>query len=249
MTEKTFNKWFNVFILAGMAVCVVLATIMKLRGAEEGARTLLYISAGGALAGVVSTVLSANGSIWNFLFGLIDVLLYSFILYTNDQFSQLALHLLYILPMEFVGFFKWRKLGLNKDNTVKARRMPAKYWINVGVIFVAIAVAAFILSNVLAKAAGADTVLVKAMLDALITTANIVAFLLMAGAYAEQWYLWIMVNVCSIVLWALTGILTPGADYAVIPLIKYIFYLLNSFNGIRIWYALSREKSDTCICE
>lgn len=241
MTEKQFNKWFNIFILGGMAVCVVLATVMKLRGAEDASRVLLYVSSGGALAGVVSTVLSANGSIWNFLFGLIDVLLYSVILFVNDQFAQLSLHLLYILPMEFVGFFKWRKLGLNKDNTVKARRMPARYWINVVLLFVAIAVATFFLSTALVRTSGTETVLVKSILDAVITTANIVAFLLMAGAYVEQWYLWIIVNVCSITLWGLTGILTPGADYAVIPLIKYIFYLLNSINGIRIWYALSRE--------
>lgn len=91
MKEQTFNKWFNIFILAGMTVCVILSTIFKMQ--EPGARqTLLVISAFGALMGVVSTVLSANGSLWNFLFGLIDVSIYSYILFDSQMPSQFLLH-------------------------------------------------------------------------------------------------------------------------------------------------------------
>lgn len=239
MTDQKFNKIFNIFILAGMSVCVILATFFKLDSGTEG-RFLLLISAIGALSGVASTVLAANGSIWNFLFGLIDVCFYSIILFKNGQPAQLCLHLLYILPMEFIGFFKWRKVGLRKDNTIKARRLPAKYWINVAVLFVAVFIASSWISYYLLKAGGSEIIIVKVLLDALITTGNIVAFVLMAGAYAEQWYLWMVVNVGSILLWGLTPVLTPGAEYAVIPLIKYVFYMINSVNGIRIWYRLSR---------
>ena len=69
---------------------------------EPGARTaLLLISAFGALMGVVSVVLSANGSIWTFVFGLVDVLIYSYILYDSKLPSQLLLYVGYFIPMEF----------------------------------------------------------------------------------------------------------------------------------------------------
>ncbi len=241
MKEERFNKIFNAFILAGMSVCVVLATIFKMDSGSDG-RILLLVSAVGALAGVASTVLAANGSIWNFLFGLIDVCFYSIILFKNGQPAQLCLHLLYILPMEFIGFFKWRRVGLRENNTIKARRLPAKYWINVSMLFLVVFLASSGISYNMLKLAGAGIVPVKVLLDAIITTGNIVAFVLMAGAYAEQWYLWVVVNIGSILLWGLTPVLSPGSEYAVIPLIKYIFYMINSVNGIRIWYKLSKAE-------
>ena len=102
MNEKTFNKVFNAFILIGMAVCVIISCIFKIQ--EPGARTaLLIVSTFGALMGVVSVVLSANGSIWTFVFGLVDVLIYSYILYDSKMPSQLLLYVGYFIPMEFIG--------------------------------------------------------------------------------------------------------------------------------------------------
>jgi nicotinamide mononucleotide transporter len=58
----------------------------------------------------------------------------------------------------------------------------------------------------------------------------------------EQWYIWILVNISSISLWAVT-LMGPGASgNAAVMLVKYIFYLLNSLNGLRIWLNLSRRE-------
>jgi len=75
MTEKTFNKWFNTFILVGMAVVTVVVTAIRFQDAENG-RAMLVFSAFGSLMGVLSTVCAANGRILTFLFGLIDVSIY-----------------------------------------------------------------------------------------------------------------------------------------------------------------------------
>ena len=75
MDDKKFNKWFNAFILVGMAVVTVVVTAFKFRDADSG-RALLVISALGSLAGVLCTVLAANGRILTFLFGIIDVSIY-----------------------------------------------------------------------------------------------------------------------------------------------------------------------------
>jgi nicotinamide mononucleotide transporter len=266
MKEETFNKWFNVFILAGMSVCVVLSCLAKLRGlgitdwslfgealgfgasAPSGQVWLLILTAFGALFGVASTVCSANGSIWTFVFGLLDVLIYSYILLDSKNPSQFLLHVLYMVPMEFVGFFQWRKKGAGAKKQVRAQRIGSgREWLKFGGIFAEV----FILASAISWfALSADTssgslhlvpvsLSGKILLDALITTANIVAFAMGAFAYMEQWYLWTLVNLSSIVMWA--GILAhdPGASYAIIPLVKYSFYLINGINGIRIWWNLS----------
>ena len=240
MTEERFNKAFNAFMLIGMTACVALSCMGRLQ--ESDARKgLLLISAFGAVMGVASAVLSANGSIWTFLFGFMDVLIYSYILFDSRMPSQFLLYVLYFLPMEVVGFVKWRRRGATGSIKVKARRIKGIKWLWYALFFVAVFAVAFTLSWFIQGKAGSSDIL-KSCLDALITTGNIVALVMMAFAYMEQWYLWTMVNVFSIVIWAITMRQDPSAGYAVIPLIKYLFYLINGVNGIRIWTGLSREE-------
>ncbi len=242
MKEQTFNKWFNIFILAGMTVCVILSTILKMQE-PEARQTLLVISAFGALMGVVSTVLSANGSLWNFLFGLIDVSIYSYILFDSQMPSQFLLHVLYIIPMEFVGIFQWRKRGADGKKAVKARRLNGKSALLYGLLFLGVLAATSAISYFAILKAGGEVNLQKSILDALVTTANIVALVMMAFAYMEQWYLWTLVNLSSVVLWTITLLTEPQVGYAVIPIVKYSFYFINGINGIRIWRKLSREQA------
>ena len=70
--EKKFNTALNLFILVGMLVAVVVTNVFKIQ--QPGARHfMLLLASVGALTGVINTVLSANGNIWTFLFGVIDV--------------------------------------------------------------------------------------------------------------------------------------------------------------------------------
>ena len=67
MKRETYNKWFSIFILAGMAIAVVLITIFKLR--DPGVNhLLLLVSAFGSIMGVLSSVMSASGRLLTFLF-------------------------------------------------------------------------------------------------------------------------------------------------------------------------------------
>ena len=131
MTEKQFNKYFNAFVVIGMAVVTVLVTAIKFRSAENG-QWMLLISAFGSLMGVLCTVLSANGKILTFLFGLIDVSIYGAMCLVGARYGNAALHLLYFLPMQFVGFFQWKKRGAKADKEGKARRLSGKQWLLYG---------------------------------------------------------------------------------------------------------------------
>ncbi len=241
MADSKFDKLFNAFILIGMAVCVVVSCIFKLQ--EPDARTaLLIISTFGALMGVISVVLSANGSIWTFVFGLVDVLIYSYILYDSKLPSQLLLYVLYFIPMEFVGFFSWRKRGANAKEKVKAQRMNGKKWLMFLGIFTGVFAVALGISCFITTRAGGTLLWGKTVLDAMITSANITALIMMAMAYTEQWYIWTLVNITAIIQWAVTLATVPEAGYAIVPLIKYSFYLLNGLNAIRIWMKLSQKE-------
>ena len=240
MTEKTFNKWFNTFVLVGMAVVTVLVTGLKLRDAQNG-QWMLLISAVGSLAGVLANVLSANGRILTFLFGLIDVSIYGAMCLLGARYGNAALHLLYFLPMQFVGFFQWRKRGVDSEGEVKARRLNGRQWALYGGIFGAGLLVAYFVLLALDQSEAAHIVKWLVLMDAFSMMCNLVGQYLMSTAYMDQWFFWIGVNVSTIVMWVLTLRQDPSSAYATIYIVKYSFYLINSFNGLRIWYNLSRE--------
>ena len=240
MTEKQFNKYFNAFIVLGMAVVTVLVTAIKFRDAENG-QWLLLISAFGSLMGVLSTVLSANGRILTFLFGLIDVSIYGAMCLAGARYGNAALHLLYFLPMQFVGFFQWKKRGADAKQEVKARRLSGKQWMLYGGIFLVGLMIAYFVLAAMDKTEAAGVVKWLVFMDAFSMMCNLVGQYLMSTAYMDQWFFWIGVNISTIIMWVLTLRQDPSSAYAAIYLVKYSFYLVNSFNGLRIWYNLSRE--------
>ena len=110
MTEKKFNIIFNAFILIGMIVAVVWVNVYKLQEPDVQVVKQIVVAVG-AVMGVVNTVLTANGSIWTFLFGIFDVLICSYANYDSGNIGLFLEHLLYFLPMQFVGLWQWRKRG------------------------------------------------------------------------------------------------------------------------------------------
>ena len=241
MNDQKFNKWFNAFILIGMTVAVILATAMKLGSAETG-RLLLLVSAFGSLMGILSTVCSANGIIWTFLFGFFDVAIYAVVCFISGKYGNAAQHALYFVPMQFVGFWQWRKRGAHSsDKKVQARRLGPRQWLLTGVAFLAISAAAYLILARFDKSAAQGFIKTAVLIDALAMVCNIFGQYLMSTAYMEQWYFWIGVNVFSVIMWAQT--LKGASDsYAIIYIIKYAFYLVNSLNGLRIWAGLSKNK-------
>ena len=231
MNDKTFNKWFNTFILVGMAVVTVVVTAIKFKDADSG-RAMLLISAFGSLMGVLCTVLAANGRILTFLFGILDVSIYGAMCLIGTKYGNAALHLLYFLPMQFVGYSQWKNRGAHEEKKVQARRLTGRQWLLYGAIFL-----------VLDKKEAAGVIKWVAMADAFSMMCNILGQYLLSTAYMEQWYFWILVNISTIIMWVLTIRQEPDSAFAHIYIVKYSFYLLNSLNGLRIWYNLSRRET------
>lgn len=240
--SEIFNKVFNAFILIGMAVVTILVTAYKLRGAESG-QFLLIVAAVGSLCGVLANVLSANGRLLTFLFGLIDVTIYGVMCLTGAKYGNAALHLLYFLPMQVVGFVQWKKRGAGEGSAVRARRLTGSRWLLFGGIFLVGLIVAYYVLCALDKTEAAGVIRWLVLTDALSMMCNILGQYLLSTAYMEQWFFWIGVNIASVVMWVLTLRQSPDSSYALIYVVKYSFYLLNSLNGLRIWWGLSKPDA------
>lgn len=226
-----------------MVVAIAITTAFKLH--EPEARTLLIlIAATGSVMGVASSVLSANGIIWTFLFGLLDIACCLIVDADNGIWGDFSMHLFYLLPMQIVGIWQWRKRGASgSKQEVKARRLSCRQrWLITGAVAAGLAAVYGILIAIKYATVEPEEInRVQVFADASRTTFNIAGQILMSLAFYEQWYLWILVNIASILLWGSTMLSSTASSYTVVMFVKYCFYLINSLNGLRIWYNLSRR--------
>ena len=194
------------------------------------------------VAGVLCVVLVAKGSIWNYVFGVVNVSLYAYISYKASLYGDAGLNALYYFPMQFIGWWQWRKRGaamsLNEAGSpsvqVKARRFT---WKQRTLLFVGCAVAV-IAGGFLLKYLGDP----QPFKDSTTTVLSIVAQALMALAFMEQWVLWIITNIVSVAMWCVC--VTRGDAHAAVMVIMWVFYLMNSLNGLRVWLALSKNSTN-----
>ena len=110
-------------------------------------------------------------------------------------------------------------------------------------LFLAGSLIAYVILARFDKGAADSFIKVAVLCDAVSMVCNLLGQLLMTFAYMEQWYFWIGVNVFTIVMWA-ASLDGPADSYALVLVVKYAFFLLNSLNGLRIWINLSRERAD-----
>lgn len=240
MNEKTSTKLFNYFIFFGMLVCVLVASVINIHN-NPGNTALQIVVAVGAMFGVTSTILAAQGNILNFVIGALGAIIETYVLWKNGVTSMFLLYLLYFIPMDVVGFLSWRRKGASAHKEVKAQRMTARTWLYVVLGYIAVAGVAFGISYFSGSNNLGSGVPAKMVTDALATAATIVAIVMMTFAYVEQWYVWTLVNLSNIALWSVNLATTPDSAYTVVMLIKYVFYLINGLNAIRIWLKLSRK--------
>ncbi len=225
-------SYYDFGLIAGVIVLNILYSFLT------GAVDVIGSVAG--IAGVVCVVLVAKGSIWNYLFGLVNVTLYAFISYKAELYGDAGLNALYYLPMQFVGWWQWRKRGAaataaeasDGDVRVKARKMT---W-GQRVVLAAACIMLVICCGFLLKYLGDP----QPFKDSATTVLSIIAQALMALAFMEQWVLWVITNIISVVMWSVCVV--RGDAHAGLMVIMWIFYLLNSLNGLRVWIRLSSNK-------
>ena len=224
---------YDWFLIVGVIVTNILYSVLT--GSLDAVGSLASV------AGVLCVVLVAKGSIWNYLFGIVNVSLYAWISYKADLYGDAALNAFYYVPMQFIGWWQWRRRGaaISKSESsddgvqVKARRFS---W-NQRTLLAAGCFVAVLLFGFLLRHMGDP----QPFKDSTTTVLSVVAQALMALAFMEQWALWIITNVVSVVMWCIC--LSRGDAHAGVMVIMWVFYLLNSINGLRVWVRLSASDS------
>ncbi len=185
-----------------------------------------------SIAGVLCVVLSANGHISCYLFGLIEVSLYVLISWKARFYGEVALNGLYFLPMQFIGFLNWRK-NIDSDALIKAKSLTKNQKITAFISIVVLTVAGgFVLERIEGNIP---------YLDASTTMLSIAAMFLMVRAFVEQWWLWIIIDLLTVGKWVVA--MTHHEPNSAIMVAMWSVFLINSLYGYWNWKKLATSLS------
>ena len=179
------------------------------------------------IAGILCVVFVSKGKISNYFFGLIFAYTYFYVSWGSNFLGEMNTALYVYIPSQFIGYFMWKQ-NMQNDNgseSVVAKALTPKGW---AILLVSVAIGTLCFVQALKAAGGSSTTL-----DGLTTIITVAAQLLMILRYREQWLLWIVLNVLSILLWE--GL---PAMY-----LMYSAYLLNSLYGYYNWTKLVKVES------
>jgi len=228
-----FRNW-NTWDYSWTVIASVVGTWIGLQWGAGGWNSALSIIT--MLTGLWCVILVAKGRIFNYYLGIINVIGYAYITYGYQLYGEVMLNALYYLPMQFVGLYIWRK---NKNYDV-CDAIRVKFMANAERIFL------FMLSF---AATGGYAVYLDIIgdpypvLDSASTVLSIIAMILMAWRYMEQWILWIVVDIVSVWMWILV-VMNKGANDATL-LVMWIAFLINAVYGFLMWIKMYRDQEHT----
>lgn len=193
----------------GIATAVILALSIYWKDTAVG-----IIS---ALTGVWCVVLTGKGKVSNFLFGIVNVVLYAYISFGAKYYGEVMLNILYYLPCSVIGLFVWGKHVDGESGEVVKDSLSVR-----GALLVypltALGVIAY---GFILKAMGGTLPFV----DSISTVLSVVAQILCLKRLAEQWIMWIVIDAVTVVMWAYHY---ANGGESVATLLMWIVYLLNA---------------------
>jgi nicotinamide mononucleotide transporter len=164
-----------------------------------------WIEAIAAVAGLVCVWLVGRQSIWCWPAGLVQVTLYVFVFYDAKLYSDLLLHLIYIV-LQVYGWYAWLHGGRGGGALAVTALTNSRRLLWLAVTFGA--------------AAGWGTLMARAtdaalpFADAFTLAASLVAQWLQTRKKIESWIWWIGVDVVGIVMFANRQLYITSALYA-----------------------------------
>ncbi|MEX5411077.1 nicotinamide riboside transporter PnuC [Atlantibacter hermannii] len=220
-----------------------------------GGYSLSWIEAIGTVAGLLCIWLASLEKIINYFFGLINVTLFAVIFFQIQLYASLLLQLFFFVA-NIYGWYAWSRQTNNNEALLKIRWLPlpkAIGWlaacvVAIGLMTVYIDPVFGFLTRVavsLMQALGLNVTQPELQPDAFpfwdscMMVLSIVAMILMTRKYVENWLLWVIINIISVVIFALQGVLAMSLEYLILTFI--------ALNGSRMWIKSAREHGSRAL--
>lgn len=177
-----------------------------------------------ACTGVACVVATGKGKLMAYAFGLVNCVLYAIISYNAGLYGETMLNAVYYVPMQFIGAWIWSK---HMDGNTKEVEKWHMSWAGRIVCATGIAVGTWLYGMLLASMGDP-----MPYLDAFTTVTSVVAMILSVKMLSEQWWIWVIVDVMTVIMWAIS--FAQGQDNMA-TLLMWIVYLGNAVVMLVKW--------------
>ena len=178
------------------------------------------------LTGLAAVWLAARSNILTWLFALINAVLFFILFYQVNLYSAMALQVFFFCNAIY-GWYNWRQ-------SESSDRRPVTMLIHKQrVIWLAVIIlGAMALGTVMSRIHLwlPDLFPERATFvytDAMIAVMSIVASLLLAKLKLENWILWILINIMSVIMYAMRGVMLVS--------VQYVIFLFMATYGLIEW--------------
>lgn len=145
----------------------------------------------GFASGVIYLILEIKQKKLMWIVGIITALFYIYIFYTSSLFAQVLLQIYYLL-VSLYGLREWRR-EQKVEVGIYYRRAPVKIWLY---SLLSVLLLFFFITYIL-KQFTPDPMPAS---DAAATAISVLAMYWLSKSYIEQWLLWIVVNIITVVV-------------------------------------------------
>ncbi len=146
-----------------------------------------------ALFGITYTILAGIGKPVCYIFGVTGSSFYGYLAFHNSLWGNLLLYIGYYIPMQVLGFFRWRKhLKTNKNEIIKTE-LSRHEQIKLTLITLIFTILGFILLSI--------TKGKNPLFDAITAVFSILGMYLTVKRCIEQWIVWMVVNGLCALMW------------------------------------------------
>lgn len=177
-----------------------------------------------ALTGIWCVIFTGKGKRSSFLFGTVNVVLYAYLAWQAAYYGEVMLNLLYYFPMNFVGWYAWKR-HMNADTGEVVKRKLSR---KLGALIYGGTLAGILLYGLVLKALGGNL----PFIDSTSTVCSVAAQILSVQRCTEQWVLWIFVDAVTIVMW---GVHFLQGGESIATLAMWSVYLINAILMYQRW--------------
>ncbi|WP_339137339.1 MAG: nicotinamide riboside transporter PnuC [Candidatus Electrothrix sp. GW3-4] len=186
------------------------------------------------LSGILCVGLIAIGRREGYLIGLYNSLSYAILAYGNDLYGEVYLNLFFFIPTGILGYVMWR-YHMTSGKTVIMRQLPWPWR-------ACIAALCFLLTGGLGLVLEQNPHQNTPFIDATTNVLSVVATLLMMWRYKEQWFLYILLNIITIIMWTLRT--RAGGESGDMMVLMWSLFLLNALFGSWRWHMGAKKATE-----
>lgn len=211
---------------------------------------LSYIEAIGTIFGLLCIWYASKEKIINYPFGLINVTLFCIIFYQIELYANMLLQV-YFFVINIYGWYAWSRQSSDMTVALKVRWMSkSKALLTLLFAIVCIIVLAIFINPIFYALTKAGVYVLNLfgtsipvpplipdpypVLDSTVTILSLIAMILMTRKYVENWIIWVIINILSIILYSTQGVYFMALEYFILSFI--------AINGTVNWIKTAKQN-------